>query len=309
MPLSLTRYYLLDVFTAKPFTGNQLAVFLGADGIEAEQMQAIANELNLAETVFVGKASSERHFPVRIFTPYRELPFAGHPTVGTAHLLAAQGLINKSDISAETPLVLEMGAGPVEITFEGELARFKVTRPAEIAASSLGQASAAEVAGLELSDIHADPVLASCGLPFHLVPLASVHALERLNLDPEAWVTHITPSGVEQAYFFVDQGHTIEARMFSFSSGNFIEDPATGSAAAALAGYLGNALKDPSAKGKRYKQSRADRNEWRITQGEAMGRISEIRARASLDAAESVVVEIAGEAVLMGEGGLYPRYR
>ena len=82
-------YYLLDVFTEQPFTGNPLAVFLASDELDTSTMQALANELNLAETVFVGAATQPNHYPMRIFTPTRELPFAGHPTVGTAHLLAA----------------------------------------------------------------------------------------------------------------------------------------------------------------------------------------------------------------------------
>lgn len=110
---SLTRYYLLDVFTDRPFAGNPLAVFLDADGLEAERMQAIANELNLAETVFVGRAQAGAHFPLRIFTPDRELPFAGHPCIGTAHLLAAQGLVDNAR--------QRTGAGPCRRAPEGDL--------------------------------------------------------------------------------------------------------------------------------------------------------------------------------------------
>ncbi|MGQ7246306.1 PhzF family phenazine biosynthesis protein [Halomonas sp. V046] len=290
---SLKRYYLLDVFTATPLAGNQLAVFLDADGMETERMQALACELNLAETVFVGRAQGEHRFSMRIFTRERELPFAGHPTVGAAQLLAAQGLVDASQISAEKPLILQVPAGALAVTFEGPLARFRAAQPVEVGASSLGHAAAAGLAGLELDEIASDPVQASCGLAFHLVPLASRQALARLTLDSAEWARHVSPSGIEQAYFYVQDGGTIEARMFSHHRGAFCEDPATGSAAVALAGYLGS-------------EAKANRNDWRIRQGEAMGRPSEIHARASRDENGKVTVEIAGQAVLVGEGAFYP---
>ncbi|MEE3213972.1 MAG: PhzF family phenazine biosynthesis protein [Pseudomonadota bacterium] len=180
---SLTRYYLLDVFTDRPFAGNPLAVFLDADGLEAERMQAIANELNLAETVFVGRAQAGAHFPLRIFTPDRELPFSGHPCIGTAHLLAAQGLVD----NAHSELVLDLAAGPLKVTYEGDLARFRTARAPEVGTSTLGQANAAELAGLAPDDIAGDPVQASCGLPFHLVPLASVDGRGGRKQAPSVW--------------------------------------------------------------------------------------------------------------------------
>ncbi|MCA0974093.1 PhzF family phenazine biosynthesis protein [Halomonas denitrificans] len=295
---SLTRYYLLDVFTDRPFAGNPLAVFLDADGLEAERMQAIANELNLAETVFVGRAQAGAHFPLRIFTPDRELPFAGHPCIGTAHLLAAQGLVD----NARSELVLDLAAGPLKVTYEGDLARFRIARAPEVGTSTLGQANAAELAGLAPDDIAGDPVQASCGLPFHLVPLASVDALSGIQLASSVWHSHVSPSGVEQVYFYVSADNarqakgagTLHARMFSRHGGSFVEDPATGSAAAALAGFLGTEMKGKSA-------------DWRIHQGDAMGRPSLIHARAQRDDKDKVSIEIAGQAVLIGEGGLYPQ--
>ncbi|ALM50924.1 PhzF family phenazine biosynthesis protein [Halomonas huangheensis] len=294
MPFALSRYYLLDVFAARPFAGNQLAVFLDADRIEVERMQAIAAELNLAETVFIGRSKGENRFPMRIFTASRELPFAGHPTVGAAHLLVAQGLVDSKTITADTPLVLEVAAGPLEITFEGELARFRVKRPAEVGTSSLGRAAAAELAGLVAEEIAGDPVQASCGLPFHLVPLASKEALSRVTLNMSQWMEHISPSGVEQVYFHVEERDALHTRMFARHGGSFLEDSATGSAAAALAGFLGSEAKSP-------------RNEWSIYQGQDMERPSEIHARASRDDAGAVTVEIAGQAVLIGEGLFYPQ--
>ncbi len=143
MPSSLLRYHLMDVFTATPLSGNPLAVFLEAEGLEPATMQAIASELNLSETVFIGERGGSQRLPIRIFTPARELPFAGHPIVGAANLLAAQGLVDRSQ-----PLILEALAGPLMVRFEGDLACFAAAMPAECRASSLGRSAAAELFGL-----------------------------------------------------------------------------------------------------------------------------------------------------------------
>lgn len=107
-------------------------------------MQAIANELNLSETVFVGEATDQHRYPIRIFTPTAELPFAGHPTVGTAHLLVELGMAEP-----DHPLVLEAGIGPLVLEIEHELARFTTAEAVSILASTLNQAAAAELLGLE----------------------------------------------------------------------------------------------------------------------------------------------------------------
>ncbi|SEM81482.1 PhzF family phenazine biosynthesis protein [Halomonas caseinilytica] len=288
MPSPLSRYYLLDVFTDTPLAGNPLAVFLDAEGMEASDMQAFANELNLAETVFVGAQQAENDFPIRIFTPSRELPFAGHPTIGTAHLLAAQGLVDTAQ-----PLILRAPVGPLEVRFEGELARFTTAVPVEVGASSLGRAAAATLLGLEAPAIAGDPVQASCGLPFHLIPLDSEASLAKVMPDVGQWTLHVSPSGVDQVYLYVENGESLATRTFIREFAGLKEDPATGSAASALAGYLGT-------------RDRLDDRQWRIRQGVDMGRPSEIIARARRDG-EQVRVEVAGQACLVGEGAFYPR--
>ncbi|MDT8893420.1 PhzF family phenazine biosynthesis protein [Halomonas sp. I1] len=288
MPSPLSRYYLLDVFTDTPLAGNPLAVFLDAEGMEASHMQAIANELNLAETVFVGARKAENDFPIRIFTPSRELPFAGHPTIGTAHLLAAQGLVD-----ATRPLTLRAPVGALEVRFEGEEARFTTAVPAEVGTSSLGRTAAATLLGLESSAIAGDPVQASCGLPFHLIPLDSEASLAKVMPDVGQWALHVSPSGVEQIYLYVENGESLSTRTFIRAFAGLKEDPATGSAASALAGYLGT-------------RDRLDDRQWRIRQGVDMGRPSEIIARARRDG-DQVRVEVAGQACLVGEGAFYPR--
>ncbi|MDY7116815.1 PhzF family phenazine biosynthesis protein [Halomonas sp. SSL-5] len=286
----MTDYFLLDVFTDLAFTGNPLAVFPRAKGLDDGMMQAIANELNLSETVFVGGATGQHRYPIRIFTPTEELPFAGHPTIGTAHLLVELGMAER-----DRPLVLEAGVGPIVVEFENELARFTTAAPFSSLPSSLNRTAAAELLGLGAHQVLSEPVLASCGLPYHLVELASLEALERARPSPGAWSEWVSSSGYDQVYLYVagkeaDASHIVRARMFS-TPGGVREDPATGSAAAALAGYLA--------------QNRGiGRWRWQIEQGIEMGRPSRILAEADRTE-DDLSIRIAGEAMIVGSGTLH----
>ncbi|WFM72741.1 PhzF family phenazine biosynthesis protein [Halomonas sp. CKK8] len=285
----MTEYFLLDVFTDRAFAGNPLAVFPHAEGLESGTMQAIANELNLSETVFVGQPTGQHRYPVRIFTPTEELPFAGHPTVGTAHLLVELGMAER-----DLPLVLEAGVGPLVVEFEHELARFTTAPPFSILASTLNQAAAAELLGLEAHQVLSEPVLASCGLPYHLVELASQEALERALPSPGTWTACVSPSGQDQVYLYVagdeaDATRVVRARMFS-TQGGVREDPATGSAAAALAGYL-------------VQKKGNGRWRWQVEQGIELGRPSRILAEAERGE-DGLTIRIAGQALIVGTGSL-----
>ncbi|QJQ98354.1 PhzF family phenazine biosynthesis protein [Halomonas sp. PGE1] len=283
-------YFLLDVFTDRAFAGNPLAVFPRAKGLDDGMMQAIANELNLSETVFVSEATGQHRYPIRIFTPTRELPFAGHPVIGTAHLLLHHGMAER-----ECPLILEAGVGSLLVEFDQALARLTTAESVSILASTLTQASAAELLGLEAHQVLGEPVLASCGLPYHLIELSSQGALAKARPWPTAWAEWVSPSGHDQAYLYVvvkeaGASRAVRARMFS-TPGGMREDPATGSAAAALAGYLAQS------KG-------VGRWQWQIEQGIEMGRPSRILAEA--DRIENdLSIRIAGEAVIVGSGALH----
>ncbi|MDN3556510.1 PhzF family phenazine biosynthesis protein [Halomonas maura] len=284
------EYALLDVFTDRAFAGNPLAVFPRAEGLDTGTMQAIANELNLSETVFVGQATGLARYPIRIFTPTMELPFAGHPTIGTAHLLAELGMAQR-----DRPLTLEAGAGPLVVDYEQDLARFTTPEPLSIMASPLNRAVAAELIGLKASQVVGAPVLASCGLPYHLIELDSLEALERARPSPGVWVEWVSPSGYEQIYLYVadDQSRKkqrLRTRMFS-TEGGVREDPATGSAVAALAGKLATDKEDSGPW------------RWQIDQGIEMGRPSRIIAEAQRDGFD-LTIRIAGHAVIVGAGAL-----
>lgn len=286
--MNSVEYYLLDVFTDTPFSGNQLAVFTDSETLDTSTMQAIANELNLAETVFLGAAKAPHHYPMRIFTPTQELPFAGHPTVGTAQLLAELGLVDR-----QQTLVLQPSVGELAISYEKGRATFTTAQAAKLTDSTLDHASAATLLGLGRHQVIGDPVVASCGLPYHLIELADVAALESVNISPTTWASAVTASSAEQIYLYVietsDNAETVlRSRMFSREHG-LCEDSATGSAAAALTGYLAD------------KQSNA--LHCRVHQGVEMGRPSVIYTAAN-GPIKPGLVTVSGHAVMIGRGVL-----
>ncbi|UXZ54372.1 PhzF family phenazine biosynthesis protein [Halomonas sp. 7T] len=284
--MKTAEYYLLDVFTDKPFSGNQLAVFLNTDGLETSTMQAIANELNLAETVFLGAATKANHYPMRIFTPTTELPFAGHPTVGTAHLLAELSLVNR-----EQGIVLQPPVGELAVNYKKEGAAFKTAQPVMIMSSTIDRLTAVELLGLDIHQVIGDPIIASFGLPFHLIELADLAALEQIQIAGAVWTDAVTPSSAGQIYLYVveqrDNEETIvRSRMFCMHA-SLCEDPATGSAAAALTGYLASLNPDPL--------------HCKIHQGVEMGRPSVIHTTANGEI-KSGYVNVGGKAIIVGRG-------
>ena len=292
------RFVTLDVFTQKRFAGNPLAVALAADALEGAAMQAIAREFNLAETVFVLPPSAAAHRArLRIFTPATELPFAGHPTVGTAVLL------NRIDGgSGARTIVVEEGIGPVRcaveaIDAERGRARFDVPRlPSEVGAAAQVPAIAAAL-GLDAGDIGFDafaPARWSAGVPFTFVPLSGLDAMRRARVDPTHWDAAFGQDGHAAAYLFcrqtVEGDRAFHARMFAPRMGVH-EDPATGAAAAAFAGVVArfDALCDGD-------------HELGIEQGIEMGRPSLIRLSLTIGERRLVAAAIGGEAIVVSEG-------
>jgi trans-2,3-dihydro-3-hydroxyanthranilate isomerase len=291
------RYVTVDVFTNRVFGGNPLAVVLDAGDLSAIQMQAIATEFNYAETTFVlppwGKAHTAH---VRIFTPRTEIPFAGHPNVGTGFVLARE--FEASGGARLDRLAFEETAGlvPIRILREGDtIVGAELTAPAALTLGS--QVSAPEVAAclsLDAADIklnnHAPQVL-SVGLPFLVAELTSKDALRRAK--PNALThEHILPPIGTDAIFAYTQGSTPEelhARMFSPLDG-IPEDPATGSAAAATIALLATLRTEPG------------EIAWRIEQGVEMGRPSLLLGRTEKRDGIVTAVHIAGHAVQVMSG-------
>lgn len=296
------RFVTLDVFTREKLAGNGLAVVLDSDGLDDVRMQAIAREFNLSETVFLLPPEEERHRArLRIFTPGRELPFAGHPTVGTAVLL---GLEDGGGATGSMAFGLEekIGVVPCVVEAEGEgagYARFRVPRLPEVWGEGRDAAEAAWALGIDPGEIgfgRHRPSRHSAGVAFDFVPVATLDAIRRARPSAEAFAKVF--GGDHQSVFVYAQqtthaGHHFRARMFAPSFG-IAEDPATGSATAAFAGVL-----------MQFEPLGDGEHGFVIEQGYEMGRPSEIALQIVIENGKLVSAEIGGGAVVVSEGRLF----
>jgi trans-2,3-dihydro-3-hydroxyanthranilate isomerase len=240
------RFVQVDVFTRDIFGGNPLAVYPNAEGLNREEMQSIAREMNLSETTFVfDSSSSEADFTVRIFTPQREIPFAGHPVIGTCFVLGEEGRMGPKEGKRATKLKLGLGVFPVEVAFLGEepvLVKMEQRSP-----EFLGTYDEVEVLArllslpLERLDLLKGPAeVVSTGLPFLIVPLTSQRALSRAKINPSILETVAQELDTSLVAPFTKEGmegNRIRARVFAPFHG-VPEDPATGSAAGCFGAYL-----------------------------------------------------------------------
>jgi trans-2,3-dihydro-3-hydroxyanthranilate isomerase len=288
------RFVTLDVFTSERFAGNPLAVVLDPAGLDTAAMQAIAREFNLSETVFVFPPERpSARARLRIFTPGRELPFAGHPTVGTAVLLG------RIDGGGARDFVVEETVGPVPCRVrstgpDSGRAAFDIPRLPAKEADGPAPAAMAEALGLVPADFAVDQVPTerwTAGNPFSFVPIRSLDAMRRCKVD----LSRFDPAfGAVGAFLFcretADAGNAFHARMFAPAFG-VLEDPATGSAVAAFAGYL-------TAHG-RYSDGE---HLVRIEQGYEMGRPSLIELTLEIAGGKLTSASIAGDAVVVMEG-------
>jgi trans-2,3-dihydro-3-hydroxyanthranilate isomerase len=299
------RYCTLDVFTDHRFGGNQLAVFTDVPELPTDFMQNIAREFNLSETVFIVKPRDPRATRrLRIFTPTRELPFAGHPTIGAAQVLVEEGLAGVSGSAGSFLLEEEVGLVPIRVERQANGAWFVQLTTARLPEEGVKAPTVAELARLlsiEESDILNDADFAqffSCGVPFLFVPLRDRSVLARVSIDPAASRKLQESAGASQVFAFSydpeREDSDIRARMFAHELG-IKEDPATGSAAAAFAGYL--------APRSWHKEGTL---RWTIEQGFEMGRPSLIYLEADIAAATVTAVRVGGTAVRMSEGVLTP---
>jgi trans-2,3-dihydro-3-hydroxyanthranilate isomerase len=296
------RFVTLDVFTAERFTGNPLAVVLDAEGLDTAGMQRIAKEFNLSETVFVFPPSEPRQrADIRIFTPGRELPFAGHPTVGTAVLLAILDRDGQPGAAA-FGLREQVGIVPCAVEVRDGMsgsARFRLPRLPFTWGEGKDTAACAWALGLDPTEIGFDrhvPSRHSAGVAYDLVPVASLEALARSKPQGEAFDKAFGDSDHPAPYVYARMseadGLRFRARMFGLGMG-IAEDPATGSAAAAFAGALMQC--EPLGDGE---------HDIVIEQGVEMGRPSEIALQMVIKNGELVSAEIGGNAVMVSRGEL-----
>jgi trans-2,3-dihydro-3-hydroxyanthranilate isomerase len=308
------RFVTADVFTSVPFTGNQLAVVFGAEGLPTETLQAITREFNYAESTFVfapERADTTRR--VRIFTPELEVPFAGHPTIGTAHVLVATGEVPAQGSEMTVVLGENVGPVPVSLRLEGGVpvhAQLTTAQLPEERVEVTDLDALASTLSLRADDfiggVHA-PAGVSCGLPFLVMPLKSTDAVARATLNMDAWqrvlrgkwaawpmVCAMAHDDDQTAWPAHVQGADIRARVFVPGS-TVPEDPATGSANACLAGYL--AARTP----------RDGLLSWEVAQGVEMGRPSRLSIEAHKSAGAVDAVRVGGATVIISEGTLTVR--
>lgn len=295
------RFVTADVFTDRPFGGNQLAVFPDARGIPEARLPDVTREFNFSETTFVYPPDDPKHTRrVRIFTPGAELPFAGHPTVGTAHVLAAIGEIPLT--GDMTSIVFEEGVGPMRVSIRSAgghpvFAQFTTAVLPRSAATSADRSTLASVLGLDASDLLDDrwePEVLSCGVPYTYLAVRDVATVARARFRMDFWERSMKGSTGSEIFVFAmggeRPGSDIHARMFAPGL-SVPEDPATGSAAAALAGYL--APRDVRGDGLLC---------WRVEQGFEMGRPSIMELEADVRGGALAAVRVGGASVLMTEG-------
>ncbi|OYX72205.1 MAG: phenazine biosynthesis protein PhzF [Rhizobiales bacterium 32-66-11] len=294
------RYVTLDVFTSRPFGGNPLAVVLDAAGLDDAAMQQITREFNVSETVFVLPPKDPAHRArVRIFTTAHEMPFAGHPTVGAAVLLALEDKLAKGQMRLEE----QIGTLICEVASDASGARkgsatFIVPRRSTLEDVDISRQACADALNLSVGDIGFDahrPVVASAGVPFLFVPVADLTALARARPDEAAFIRNLGSYG-EALYLYTpdEEGDAdFRARMFSPGLGTE-EDPATGAAAAAFPAVLLDA------------EARVEGNhKVRIDQGFEMGRPSRINLGFTVKGGHVVEATIGGNAVVVAEGVLH----
>jgi len=222
-------FRIVNVFAEAPLAGNPLAVIEDGHGLDTETMQALALQFNLSETTFV-TSSEKATAHVRIFTPTFEMPFAGHPTLGTAHVVRA--LTGKGD-----RVTLEMKAGIIPVTANGDVWTLEANTPKHRAPSA-SRAELAAMLGLAESDLASSPLWVDTGSEQLVVPLATVDAVKRTAPRVDLMQKHGSNGQRAMAYVFAREGDHVTCRFFFPKHGAVIEDPGTGSACANLGGWL-----------------------------------------------------------------------
>ncbi len=298
------NYHILDVFTERPFGGNPLAVVLEADSLTPQDMQAIAHEFSLSETVFVLQPTSPGHTArVRIFTPAKEIPFAGHPTLGTAALLAElrTPMIN-GEQDAIIALEEEIGSVRVGVRMRQGAAAYAEFNAPKVWAEPLDLGEPEQIAaaiGLVQTEVGFEnhkPMLLKGASAFGYVPVANLDAMAKIRVTPAHWSRVFTDRGVDGVYVYTRQcvrgQSSFHARMFAPDLG-IPEDPATGSAAIGFARVIHEFDVLPDGASKRA-----------IEQGLEMGRPSAISLIVTVARGKLEGVRIGGHAVRVADGTL-----
>jgi len=292
-------YVVVDVFTDSVFSGSPLAVVMDGDDAKTSQlsesdMQKIAREFNLSETVFVVPAVNKKHdCGFKIFSPERQLPFAGHPTVGGVFVLAGQ-----SEAENEEFIVEELvGPVPVKVTWENGkpfTATLTSAQKPEIDDSPISRRIAAALLNLDEEQILGDAWIVSCGLKVTLVEVRDIEALAAAKFNYSYWTKKGREDNLGKLYLYTGEsspGSAVRSRCFAPAIG-ITEDPATGSAAVALAGLLG------------FRQSSDGLYNWKVHQGIEMSRPSVLDVSARVEGGEVSETKVGGRVVAVGSGSI-----
>jgi trans-2,3-dihydro-3-hydroxyanthranilate isomerase len=304
--LRTLKFYQADVFTAQPFGGNPVAVFPNAQGLTDFELQQIAREMNLSETVFVLPPTDEAAVVrLRIFTPTQEIPFAGHPVLGTFYVLAQLGLIAVIDGVTRVMQECNIGLYPVEIhAREGQVTRVVMTQPKPLFLGSMDETEdlfhISKALGLpkyQIVDTKAPVMVVSTGLPVVIVPVRALTAVRSIEPDASAIVDMCERFGTNGIMVYttmtVEDHATVHTRMFAPAIG-ILEDPATGSASGAMGAYLvHNGLVEVG-----------PLTEIIIEQGYEIGRPSRILVQVESDDDAIQMVKVGGQVVMVIEGTL-----
>jgi trans-2,3-dihydro-3-hydroxyanthranilate isomerase len=301
--MRIFQYFLVDVFTDRPFGGNQLAVFTDGRGLSSEEMQSIAKEMNLSETTFVLPArDAKSDFHVRIFTPALELPLAGHPTVGTAFVLAREHMLG--ELTDEVTTTFEEGVGLIPVTLRsqgGRLQSISMRQPLpSFGLDFSDRAAIARMLSLTEQDlVEGLPLeVVSCGVPFLYVPVKSLAALRSIRFRRDVWETVLQDFVAPQVFVFTQEAEVVNStthcRMFAPSMG-ITEDPATGAAHGPLGSYL-----------VRHKlvESVAGKAEFISEQGFELGRPSFLQVTIEHKGEDITGVYVGGQCQYMSSGHL-----
>ena len=283
------KFYIVDVFAEKKYTGNQLAVFRNAGTLSDTEMQKIAREMNYSETTFILSEKWENGYDVRIFTPEREVPFAGHPTLGTAYIIQKE-IVRKT----VKTIILNLKIGRIPVTINDDVLWMKQKSP--VFGEILESNQVAQVLDVDKNDIDGrSPIQeVSTGLPFIIVPLKSLDALKKIRINREKYFELIEDLEAKAILVFCPEAYNKEnhlnARVFAEYYGVY-EDPATGSANGCLAAYL--------VKHRYFGKNRID---IRVEQGYEIKRPSLLFLRAEEKENGDIDVMVGGKVVMVAKG-------
>lgn len=288
------KFYIVDVFAETKYAGNQLAVFTDTADLSSEQMQQIAREINFSETTFIQSSEPRAGgYDVRIFTPYEELPFAGHPTLGTAFVLQREIIRQPVDT-----ITLNLKVGPIPVTpicDETGIERLWMRQNPPVFGAVVPAAAVAPVLNLDPDDIDARfPIqVVSTGVPFLIVPLQSLATLQAIRVNVDRLLELVVSLSAKMVFVFCpecrDPANQFSARMFAHALG-IPEDPATGSANGCFAGYL-----------VKYAYLGSEAIAVRVEQGDAINRPSLLFLKAQQTATE-IEVMVGGNVILVARG-------